>query len=125
MSATTDGKVVDPESVRWIEEGTSRQDDEEYFAGAWQRALKDARADVTAAGSIGTLSKVPEISRLSPDASGTATRNLSALKLQITSQTQSPLVNGNLADRRQRKEHPSAAIRRYFTWRTLRARRMS
>jgi hypothetical protein len=62
MSATTDGKVVDPESVRWIEEGTSRKDDEEYFASAWQRALRDARADVTAAGPIGTLSKAPEIS---------------------------------------------------------------
>jgi hypothetical protein len=62
MSATTDGKVVDPESVRWIEEGTTRQDDEEYFAGAWQRALKDARADVAAAGPVGTLSKLPEIS---------------------------------------------------------------
>jgi hypothetical protein len=62
MSATTDGKVVDPESVRWIKEGASRQDDEEYFAGAWQRALKDARADVTPAGPLGTLSKVPETS---------------------------------------------------------------
>ena len=62
MSATTDSHVVDPESVRWIEEGTSRQDDEEYFAGAWQRALKDAIADVSAAGPIGTLSEVREIS---------------------------------------------------------------
>lgn len=62
MSATTDGKVVDPESVRWIEEGTSRQDDEEYFAGAWQRALKDARADIAGARHVGTLSESPEIS---------------------------------------------------------------
>jgi len=62
MSATTDGKVIDPDSVRWIEEGTSRQDDEEYFARAWQRALRDARADVAAAGPIGTLSTAAEIS---------------------------------------------------------------
>jgi hypothetical protein len=62
MSDMTDGKVVDPESVRWIEEGTSRQDDEEYFNGAWQRALKDARADVAAAVPVGTLSEAPESS---------------------------------------------------------------
>lgn len=62
MSAATDGKVIDPESVRWIEQGTSRQDDEEYFASAWQRALIDARADVSAAGPIGTLSPASEIS---------------------------------------------------------------
>jgi hypothetical protein len=60
MSDMTDGKVVDPESVRWIEEGTSRQDDEEYFSRAWQRALKDARADVAAVVPVGTLSEAPE-----------------------------------------------------------------
>lgn len=59
MSAMSDGKVVDPESVRWIEEGTSRQDDEEYFSGAWQRALKDARADVA---NTAPLNEVPESS---------------------------------------------------------------
>jgi hypothetical protein len=42
----TDGKVVDPESVEWIEQGTGRQDDEAYFAAAWQRALEEAQADV-------------------------------------------------------------------------------
>jgi hypothetical protein len=41
-----DGKVIDPESVEWIERDTSRQDDEAYFAAAWQRALKEAQADV-------------------------------------------------------------------------------
>jgi hypothetical protein len=57
MSAMSDGNVVDPESVRWIEEGTSRQDDEEYFSGAWQRALKDARADVI---NTAPLNEAPE-----------------------------------------------------------------
>jgi hypothetical protein len=40
-------KVIDPESVRWIEQARDRQDDEDYFASEWRRALQEARAEIT------------------------------------------------------------------------------
>jgi hypothetical protein len=39
-------KVVDPESIAWIERREGRRSDEGYFASAWQRALLDAESDM-------------------------------------------------------------------------------
>lgn len=39
-------KVVDPESIAWIERREGRRSDEGYFAWAWQRALIEAESDM-------------------------------------------------------------------------------
>ena len=39
-------KVVDPESIEWIEQREDRQSDEGYFASAWHRALSEAEVDM-------------------------------------------------------------------------------
>jgi hypothetical protein len=39
-------KVVDPESIAWVERREGRRGDEGYFASAWQRALPDAESDL-------------------------------------------------------------------------------
>ena len=39
-------KVVDPESIDWIERREGRPSDEGYFASAWQRALMAAESDM-------------------------------------------------------------------------------
>lgn len=39
-------KVVDPESIAWIERREGRGSDEGYFASAWQRALIEAESDL-------------------------------------------------------------------------------
>lgn len=39
-------KVVDPESIAWIERREGRRSDEGYFASAWQRALIEAESDM-------------------------------------------------------------------------------
>ena len=39
-------KVVDPESIAWIEGRDGQPSDEGYFASAWQRALIEAEADM-------------------------------------------------------------------------------
>jgi hypothetical protein len=39
-------KVVDPESIAWIERRDGRPGDEGYFASAWQRALIEAESDM-------------------------------------------------------------------------------
>lgn len=39
-------KVVDPESIAWIERREDRGSDEGYFASAWQRALIEAESDM-------------------------------------------------------------------------------
>ncbi len=39
-------KVVDPESIAWIERRDGRPSDEGYFASAWQRALIEAESDM-------------------------------------------------------------------------------
>ena len=39
-------KVVDPESIAWIERREGRGSDEGYFASAWQRALIEAESDM-------------------------------------------------------------------------------
>ena len=39
-------KVVDPESIAWIERRDGRGSDEGYFASAWQRALIEAESDM-------------------------------------------------------------------------------
>jgi hypothetical protein len=39
-------KVVDPESIAWIERRQDRRSDEGYFASAWHRALTEAESDV-------------------------------------------------------------------------------
>ncbi len=43
MAAKTE-KVVDPESVDWIEQRKDRSDDEPYFRSAWRKALRQAEA---------------------------------------------------------------------------------
>ena len=39
-------KVVDPESIAWIEQRQDHQDDEKYFASAWRKALQEAASDL-------------------------------------------------------------------------------
>lgn len=39
-------KVVDPESIAWIERREDQRSDEGYFASAWQRALIEAESDM-------------------------------------------------------------------------------
>jgi hypothetical protein len=39
-------KVVDPESIAWIERREGRGSDEGYFSSAWQRALIEAESDM-------------------------------------------------------------------------------
>jgi hypothetical protein len=39
-------KVVDPESIAWIERREGPRSDEGYFASAWQRALIEAESDM-------------------------------------------------------------------------------
>ncbi len=39
-------KVVDPESIAWIERREGQRSDEGYFASAWQRALIEAESDM-------------------------------------------------------------------------------
>jgi hypothetical protein len=39
-------KVVDPESIAWIERRDGRRSDEGYFSSAWQRALLEAESDM-------------------------------------------------------------------------------
>jgi hypothetical protein len=39
-------KVVDPESIAWIERRDGQPSDEGYFASAWQRALIEAESDM-------------------------------------------------------------------------------
>jgi hypothetical protein len=39
-------KVVDPESIAWIERRDGQRSDEGYFASAWQRALIAAESDL-------------------------------------------------------------------------------
>jgi hypothetical protein len=39
-------KVVDPESIAWIERREGRGSDEGYFSSAWQRALVEAESDM-------------------------------------------------------------------------------
>jgi hypothetical protein len=39
-------KVVDPESIAWIERREGPRSDEGYFASAWQRALSEAESDM-------------------------------------------------------------------------------
>jgi len=39
-------KVVDPESIAWIERREGQRRDEGYFASAWQRALIEAESDM-------------------------------------------------------------------------------
>ena len=39
-------KVVDPESIAWIERRDGQPSDEGYFASAWQRALTEAESDM-------------------------------------------------------------------------------
>jgi hypothetical protein len=39
-------KVVDPESIAWIERREGRGSDEGYFASAWRRALIEAESDM-------------------------------------------------------------------------------
>lgn len=39
-------KVVDPESIAWIERREGQPSDEGYFASAWQRALIEAESDM-------------------------------------------------------------------------------
>ncbi len=43
-------KVVDPESIAWIEQRQDDRDDEEYFASAWRKALNEATSDLGAEG---------------------------------------------------------------------------
>jgi hypothetical protein len=39
-------KVVDPESIAWIERREGQRSDEGYFESAWQRALIEAETDL-------------------------------------------------------------------------------
>ena len=39
-------KVVDPESIAWIEQRGDGQGDQGYFESAWHRALRDAESDL-------------------------------------------------------------------------------
>jgi hypothetical protein len=39
-------KVVDPESIAWIERREGPRSDEGYFASAWERALTEAESDM-------------------------------------------------------------------------------
>jgi hypothetical protein len=39
-------KVVDPESIAWIEQRQNDRDDNEYFASAWRKALSEATSDL-------------------------------------------------------------------------------
>jgi hypothetical protein len=39
-------KVVDPESIEWIERREDRQSDEGYFESAWHKALSEAESDM-------------------------------------------------------------------------------
>lgn len=47
MESPTEDKVIDPESIEWIEHGKGPQDDEEYFASAWRRALSEAQGNAS------------------------------------------------------------------------------
>jgi hypothetical protein len=44
----TTEKVVDPESITWIEQRHDRRNDKEYFASEWRKALKKAESDLQA-----------------------------------------------------------------------------
>ena len=39
-------KVVDPESIAWIEQREDGQSDQGYFESAWHRALREAESDL-------------------------------------------------------------------------------
>ena len=39
-------KVVDPESIAWIEQREGSRSDEGYFESAWHRALSEAALDL-------------------------------------------------------------------------------
>jgi hypothetical protein len=39
-------KVVDPESIAWIEQREDGQGDQGYFESAWRRALREAESDL-------------------------------------------------------------------------------
>ena len=39
-------KVVDPESIAWIEQREDSQSDEGYFETAWRRARREAELDM-------------------------------------------------------------------------------
>ena len=41
-------KVVDPESIAWIEQRHDQRNDEKYFASEWRKALKKAELDLQA-----------------------------------------------------------------------------
>lgn len=41
-------KVVDPESIAWIEQRQDQRNDEKYFESEWRKALKKAELDLRA-----------------------------------------------------------------------------